>query len=185
MPKQIIDNTKSRMEKSIESLKNEYTSIRTGRASASILENVNAEYYGVPTPITQMASISIPEARQLVIKPYDKSILNDIEKAINAHDLGITPQNDGEVIRLSFPQLTEERRKEFVKKLHKIEEDGKVSIRNIRRDANDSLKKLEKAKEITEDELSGYLDEIQKVTDKFVDEIVKITKEKENDIMTV
>ncbi len=185
MPKQILDNTKSRMEKSIESLKSEYATIRTGRANSSILEQVTADYYGVPTPITQMASVSTPEARQLVIKPYDKSVLSDIEKAINAHDLGVSPQNDGEIIRLNFPQLTEERRKEFVKKLHKLEEEGKVSVRNIRRDANDALKKLEKAKEVTEDDLSGYLEDIQKVTDEFIEKIVKLTKEKESDIMTV
>ncbi len=185
MPKQILDNTKSRMEKSIESLKSEYATIRTGRANSSILEQVTADYYGVPTPITQMASVSTPEARQLVIKPYDKSVLSDIEKAINAHDLGVSPQNDGEIIRLNFPQLTEERRKEFVKKLHKLEEEGKVSVRNIRRDANDALKKLEKAKELTEDDLSGYLEDIQKVTDEFIEKIVKLTKEKESDIMTV
>ncbi len=185
MAQEILNSASERMDKSIESLKSEYANIRTGRASTAVLENITAEYYGVATPITQMASVSIPEARQLVIKPYDKSIIGDIEKAINAHDIGVNPQNDGEIIRLNFPQLTEERRKEYVKKLHKTEEEGKISIRNIRRDVNDAYKKMEKNKEITADELAIFLEEVQTLTDKYIEKITTITKEKEAEIMTV
>ena len=144
MPKQIIANTKERMDKAIQSYSRELASIRAGRANASLLDRISVDYYGAPTPINQLAGISVPEARLLVIQPYDKSILGDIEKAILKSDIGLNPSNDGSVIRLSIPMLTEERRKELVKNVKKESEEAKIAIRNIRRDGNDDLKKLEK-----------------------------------------
>jgi len=185
MPKQIIANAKDKMTKAIQSYTRELATIRAGRASASLLDRVTVEYYGAPTPVNQLAGITTPEARLLVIQPYDKSILSDIEKAILKSDLGLNPTNDGSVIRLAIPQLTEERRKELVKVIKKESEEAKVAIRNIRRDANDDLKKLEKNGEITEDELHGYTDDIQKLTDEHINKVDKITKEKEKEIMAV
>ncbi|MGJ7910684.1 ribosome recycling factor [Neobacillus sp. LXY-1] len=185
MAKQVIDSAKERMAKGIQAYSRELASIRAGRASASLLDRITVDYYGAPTPINQMAGISTPEARLLVIQPYDKTILNDIEKAILKSDLGLNPTNDGSVIRITIPQLTEERRKELVKLVKKESEEAKVAIRNIRRDANDELKKLEKNGEITEDAHRGYSDDIQKLTDDHINKIDQITKEKEKEIMEV
>ena len=185
MPKQVIEQTKDKMAKTIQVYTRELASIRAGRASASLLDKITVDYYGAPTPINQMAGISIPEARLLTIQPYDKSILGDIEKAIMKSDLGITPTNDGNLIRIAIPALTEERRKELVKQVKKESEDAKVAVRNVRRDANDDLKKLEKNGEITEDELRGFNDDIQKLTDNSIVKIEELVKEKEKEILTV
>jgi ribosome recycling factor len=185
MPKQVIANTKEKMKKAIQAFTRELATIRAGKASASLLDRVTVEYYGAPTPVNQLAGISTPEARLLVIQPYDKTILGDIEKAILKSDLGLNPSNDGSIIRISIPQLTEERRKELVKVIKKESEEAKVAIRNIRRDGNDELKKLEKNGEITEDALRGYSDDIQKVTDEHIAKIDQITKDKEKEIMEV
>ncbi len=185
MPTNVISNTKDRMTKGIQAYSRELASIRAGRASASLLDRINIEYYGAPTPVNQMASITTPEARLLVIQPYDKSILGAIEKAILKSDLGLNPSNDGSIIRISIPQLTEERRKELVKLVKKESEEAKIAIRNVRRDGNDELKKLEKNGEITEDALRGYSDDIQKVTDEYISKIDQITKDKEKEILEV
>jgi len=185
MAEQVISETKNKMEKAIQVYSRELASIRAGRASASLLDKLTIDYYGAPTPVNQMASISVPEARLLVIQPYDKSVLGDIEKAILKSDLGLTPSNDGSLIRLTIPQLTEERRKELVKVVKKEGEDAKIAIRNIRRDGNEELKKLEKNGEITEDDLRGYSDDIQKLTDDHIKKIDEITKEKEQEILAV
>ncbi|WP_223700206.1 ribosome recycling factor [Sutcliffiella deserti] len=185
MAKQVITQTKDRMEKAIQSYSRELASIRAGRASAALLDKVTVDYYGAPTPVNQLASINVPEARLLVVQPYDKSSLGDIEKAIIRADLGLNPSNDGSVIRISIPALTEERRKELVKVVKKSSEEAKVAIRNIRRDGNDDLKKLEKSGDITEDELRGYTDDIQKQTDNFIAKVETVTKEKEKEIMEV
>lgn len=173
------------MSKAISAYTRELSSIRAGRASASLLDRIVVDYYGAPTPVNQLASVSVPEARLLVIQPYDKSIVSDIEKAILKSDLGLTPNNDGTLIRLAIPALTEERRKELVKQVKKEAEVAKVGIRNIRRDANDELKKLEKNGEISEDDLRGYSDDVQKITDEHINKIDQITKTKEQDILEV
>ncbi|EQB95178.1 ribosome recycling factor [Geobacillus sp. A8] len=178
MAKQVIQQAKEKMDKAVQAFTRELASIRAGRANAGLLEKVTVDYYGVPTPINQLASISVPEARLLVIQPYDKSAIKEMEKAILASDLGLTPSNDGSVIRLVIPPLTEERRRELAKLVKKYSEDAKVAVRNIRRDANDELKKLEKNGEITEDELRSYTDEVQKLTDDHIAKIDAITKEK-------
>jgi ribosome recycling factor len=185
MPKQVIANTKEKMKKAIQAFTRELASVRAGRASASLLDRVTVDYYGAPTPVNQLAGISTPEARLLIIQPYDKTILGEIEKAILKSDLGLNPSNDGSIIRISIPQLTEERRKELVKVIKKESEEAKVAIRNIRRDGNDDLKKLEKNGEITEDALRGYSDDIQKITDEHIAKIDQITKDKEKEIMEV
>jgi ribosome recycling factor len=185
MPKQVISTTKDRMTKGIQSYTRELASIRAGRASASLLDRITVDYYGAPTPVNQLAGISTPEARLLVIQPYDKSILGAIEKAILKSDLGLNPSNDGLIIRMAIPQLTEERRKELVKVIKKESEEAKVAIRNIRREANDDLKKLEKNGEITEDEHRGYSNDIQKLTDEFIIKVDQITKDKEKEILEV
>lgn len=185
MPKQVISNTKEKMTKAIQAYTRELSTIRAGRASASLLDRVVVDYYGAPTPINQLASVSVPEARLLVIQPYDKTIVSEVEKAILKSDLGLTPSNDGTLIRLAVPALTEERRKELVKQVKKEAEAAKVAIRNIRRDANDDLKKLEKNGEISEDDLRGYSDDVQKMTDEHINKIDQITKTKEQDIMEV
>lgn len=183
MPNTILRDAEERMKKSLDALASDFAKLRTGRANASILDGITINYYGAPTPVNQIASIQVPEARLLVIKPYDKSVLGDVEKAISAADLGIQPQNDGQVIRLAFPQPTEERRKELAKDAGKFGEQAKVAIRNVRRDANDQLKKLEKDKAITEDELHSYLDDVQKLTDKYIEKVDVAVKEKEEEIL--
>ncbi|MDU6733171.1 MAG: ribosome recycling factor [Staphylococcus epidermidis] len=181
----IIKDTRARMQKSIDNLSKELANISAGRANSDLLNGVNVDYYGAPTPVQQLASINVPEARLLVISPYDKSSVADIEKAINAANLGVNPTSDGEVIRISVPALTEERRKELVKDVKKIGEDAKVSIRNIRRDVNDQLKKDEKNGDITEDDLRSQTDDVQKATDNSIKEIDQLVDDKEKDIMSV
>lgn len=185
MPEQIIKNLEEKMTKAITSLQREFASIRAGRASASVLDRLSVEYYGVPTPINQVAGISVPEPKMLVISPYEKSLLSDIEKAIQASDLGLNPANDGTVIRIVFPALTEERRKELAKQVGKESEGAKVAVRNVRRDAMDAIKKLEKNSEITEDDLKGYSNDIQKITDKYIAQVDSVTKEKQDELMGV
>lgn len=181
----IKQNVEERMQKTIAVLKTDLATIRTGVASPSLLDKVTVDYYGAPTPINQMANISVPEPRMLAIQPWDKSVTPQIEKAILKSDIGITPTSDGTVIRLVMPQLTQENRKDLVKRIKKKGEDAKVSIRNIRRDGNDDLKGLEKSKDITEDESKSAQDDIQKMTDKFVAEVEKVIDNKEKEIMTV
>lgn len=175
----------AKMTKTIESLKYEYTTIRTGRANAQMLDKIRVDYYGTPTPISQMAAISVPEARTLMINAWDKTSMAEIEKAIRNSDLGLNPSNDGQVIRISVPALTEERRKELAKKVHKVAEEFKVRLRNERRDANDELKKLEKDGELSADDLKKAQDEVQKITDKFIKEVDAVAVSKEKDIMAV
>ena len=176
---------KEKMGKSIDRLASEYTSIRAGRANPHILDKITVDYYGQPTNLQSVANISVSEARTLVIQPWEASLIKEIEKAIMVSDIGITPNNDGKVIRLSFPELTEERRKELVKDVKKKGEGAKVAIRNIRRDANDMIKKQQKANEISEDEQKDAEDEIQKMTDEFVAKIDTMVEDKSKEIMTV
>ncbi len=181
----VKDEMKQKMEKGIESLRRELSKVRTGRASTGMLDGISVDYFGTMTPIVQMATLSIPESRMITIQPWDVSAIDSIEKAILKSDLGLTPNNDGKLIRLSIPMLTEERRREMVKKAKKIAEDGKVSIRSSRRDANDMLKDLEKEKEISEDEHKRAHDEVQKITDEYIAKIDSIIKTKEADIMEI
>ncbi|GCL66681.1 MULTISPECIES: ribosome recycling factor [Veillonella] len=183
--KDLMLEQEQRMDKSIESLKHEFASIRTGRASVALLDKIMVDYYGSPTPINQVANISVPEPRMILVAPWDKSMIGAIEKAILQSDLGLNPGNDGTAIRLTIPQLTEERRKEIVKIVHKKAEDAKVAVRNIRRDANDVLKKEEKAKTITEDDVKDGLDQIQKLTDKKIKQIDDLKAVKEKDVLEV
>ena len=175
----------NKMDKTIDVFKQNLSEVRAGRANPAILNKVSVEYYGTPTPINQVAGISVPEARLIVIQPWDVSILKEIEKAILASDIGINPNNDGKVIRLSFPELTEERRKDLVKDIKKMAEESKVAIRAIRRDGIDKAKVMQKNSEITEDELRGAEDSIRKLTDKKIEEIDKILADKEKEIMNV
>ena len=181
----IKQDVEERMNKTIGVLRSDFQTIRTGKASPSLLDRIQVDYYGSPTPINQLANISTPEARMLVIQPWDKSAISAIEKAILKSDLGITPTSDGIVIRLVLPQLTQENRKDLVKRVKKKGEEAKVSVRNIRRDGNDELKALEKYKEITEDESKGAQESIQKLTDKFIAEVDKLVDNKEKEIMEV
>lgn len=176
---------KEKMEKSINSYAERLAEVRAGRANPSILNKVKIDYYGTPTPINQVAGVSVPEARLIVIQPWDASILKEIEKAILAADIGINPNNDGKVIRLAFPELNEERRKEIVKDIKKMAEEAKVVVRNARRDGIDEAKKLQKDGEITEDELKQAESEIQKITDKNIEEIDNILNKKEQEVMSV
>ena len=173
------------MSKAVDALKYQLTKIRTGRASANVLDGVTVDYYGSPTPVNQVGQVSTPEARLLQIQPFDKSMIAAIEKAILGANLGLTPSNDGNLIRIPFPALTEERRKEQVREIKKIGEDARIAVRNARRDQNDLVKKTEKAKEISEDESKKFQDEIQKITDKFIAEIDKIVETKEKELMSV
>ena len=173
------------MEKSLESLENEYTNIRAGRANPNILNKIKVDYYGIPTPLQQVGNISVPEARTIIITPWETSILKEIEKAIVCSDLGLNPNNDGKSIILNFPELTEERRKELVKDIKKKGENAKVAVRNIRRDANDFIKKQSKENDMSEDEQKDYEDKIQKLTDKFVEKIDSAVENKSKEIMTV
>ena len=176
-------DNESRMEKTVNSLKEEYNSIRTGRASASIFDKVRVDYYGTPTPLNQVGSISVPEARTIVISPFDKSLISAIEKAIQKAELGLNPSNDGKVIRIAIPPLTQERRKELVKQAKSVAENYRTTIRNIRRDGNDALKKQQKAGELTEDQLKQETDKLQKLTDKYIEEINTVYAAKEKEIM--
>ncbi len=175
--------SEERMEKTIASLKDSFNAIRTGRASQALFDKVRVDYYGTKSPLNQVATISIPEARTVMIQPFDKSLITEIEKAILTSDLGLNPSNDGKVIRIQIPALTQERRKDLVKQAKQIAENSRTSIRNIRRDGNDDLKKKQKAGEITEDELKTEEDKLQKLTDKYIAEINKIYETKEKEIM--
>lgn len=174
-----------KMDKSINALRNEFTSIRTGQANASLLDRVFVEYYGTRTPVTQVASVTVPEARMLVVQPWDKSLLKDIEKAILQSDLGLVPMNDGNLIRMAIPQLTEERRKDLVKIVNKKSEEAKVAVRNIRRDGNVFLKKEEKNSDVSKDIIKDTEDKIQKLTDKKIKEVEAVTDKKIKEIISV
>lgn len=175
----------NKMKKTCDALNSELAAIRAGRANTAVLNPITVSYYGVDTPIMQVASVSTPDPRSLVIQPWDGTLLKPIEKAILASDLGINPQNDGRVIRLNFPQLTEERRKELIKQVRKYGEQGKVAVRNIRRDAMDKIKAMKKKSELTEDDVKDYEKDLQNVTDKRCKEIDKLTAEKEKELLTV
>ena len=185
MGQQVLKSSNEKMEKAVAAYSRELATVRAGRANASVLDKVQVDYYGAPTPVVQLANITVPEARLLVIQPYDKTSIGDIEKAILKADLGLNPSNDGTVIRIAFPALTEERRRDLVKVVKKYAEEAKVAVRNVRRDGNDDLKKLEKAGEITEDDLRGSTEDIQKETDKYIAKVDEIAKNKEKEIMEV
>ena len=180
-----LNQFEEKMSKSVEALVSEYASIRAGRANPHILDKLNVDYYGTPTPFQQVANISVPEARMLQIQPWEASLIKEIEKAILNSDLGLVPNNDGKVVRITFPELTEDRRKELVKDIKKKAENAKVAVRNIRRDANDAFKKQNKANEISDDEAKQLEAEIQKLTDKYVAEIDDTMESKSKEIMTV
>lgn len=184
MVKEIISSAEGNMKKSVDVVRKEFASLRAGRATPSLLDKISVSYYGTPTPINQLANISVPEARMLVIQPWDKSAIPEIEKALMKSDIGITPSSDGTVIRLAVPQLTQERRVELVKVIKKKAEEGRVAIRNIRRDANESLKAKQK-NGAPEDEVKRGQDELQKLTDKYIKEIDETVKAKEQEIMQV
>ncbi|MBQ1890290.1 ribosome recycling factor [Selenomonas caprae] len=185
MIKDILASHEERMQKSIEALKREFATLRAGRATPSLLDKVTVDYYGAPTPVNQIAKVSVPEPRMIIIQPYEKSILHDIEVAIMKSDLGLSPNSDGTAIRLAIPALTQERRQELVKSVNKKAEEAKVAIRNVRRDGNDAIKKLEKAKEITEDDSKRGQESMQKLVDKYI-KLVDTTKDaKEKEVMEV
>lgn len=179
----MAETCEARMEKTIASLKDSFNTIRTGRANAAIFDKVRVDYYGTKSPLNQVATIAIPEARSVIITPFDKSLISEIEKSIQVADLGLNPSNDGKVIRIQIPALTAERRKELVKQAKTIAENSRTAIRNIRRDGNDDLKKQQKDGTLTEDGLKTETDKLQKLTDKFIDEINKIYEAKEKDIL--
>ncbi len=183
MIEDIYEDTRDRMSKSISALKNEMTRIRTGRASTSLLDGIRVDYYGTPTPLNQMSSVSIPESRLIMIQPWDVSVIKDIEKAILKSDLGLTPSSDGKLIRISIPPLTETRRKELVKMVAGLCEEFKIAVRNIRRDANDMLKSLKKEGDISEDDAFKAQDHVQKITDEHIEMIDKLYQEKEKEIL--
>ncbi|ARK30972.1 ribosome recycling factor [Halalkalibacter krulwichiae] len=185
MSQEVIKDAELRMEKAIEALTRELAKLRAGRATPSLLDRITVEYYGADTPLNQLATISVPEARSLLIQPFDKSSIANIERAIQMSDLGLTPSNDGQVIRITIPPLTEERRKDLVKLAKKAAEDAKVAVRNVRRDANDDLKKLQKDGEMTEDELRRSTDDVQKLTDKTIVKVDEVAEKKEKEIMEV
>jgi ribosome recycling factor len=185
MTADLFTDAERRMQKAIDALKQDLSALRTGRASAGLLERISVDYYGTPTPINQVASISVPEARLLVIQPWDKKLLSDIEKAIQKSDLGINPNNDGQVIRLNVPPMNEERRRDLVKSLHKKLDEHKVAVRNVRRDVQDKLRDREKKKEVSEDELKRSTERLQKLTDRFIEEMEKVGKSKELEILEV
>ncbi|MCR5702045.1 MAG: ribosome recycling factor [Lachnospiraceae bacterium] len=181
----MLKQFEEKMEKTIDSLENEFSNIRAGRANPNILNKIKVEYYGTPTPLQQVGNVSVPEARTILITPWEASLLKEIEKAILCSDLGLTPNNDGKSVILNFPELTEERRKELVKDIKKKGENAKVAVRNVRRDANDYFKKQLKASEISEDEEKEYEDKVQNLTDKFVERIDATVENKSKEIMTV
>ncbi|MDF2571578.1 MAG: frr [Sporomusa sp.] len=183
--KEIYSAHEDKMKKALENLRKEYGSLRAGRATPSLLEKVFVDYYGTPTPVNQVANISVPEPRMIIIQPWEKPMLNAIDKAIQKSDLGLMPNSDGVVIRLSIPQLTQERRAEIVKVIHKKAEEARVAIRNLRRDANDTIKKSEKDKTVSEDEAKKAQDDIQKLTDKYIKEVDQVMAGKEKEIMEV
>jgi len=180
-----LAETEALMKKAIEATQRSFNTIRTGRANTSLLDRVTVEYYGAPTPLRSLASINTPDASTIMIQPFDRSSLNTIEKAISMSDIGLTPNNDGSTIRLNIPPLTSDRRKELVKSVAKLAEEGRVSIRNVRRDAVDSVRKQSKSSEISEDEARDLQDQVQKLTDKYIARVDELLAEKEKDIMTV
>ena len=181
----VIKDVQHRMDSSIQSLHAHFKTLRTGRANAAMLDGIHVEYYGTPTPLAQAASIKVPEPALIVVEPWDKSMVGPIEKAIRNSDLGLNPASDGKVIRVPIPALTEERRKDLVKKAHQMAEEARTAIRQVRRDGNDKLKKMLKGHEISEDDEKRALDDIQKLTDKHIDEVANVLKHKEQDIMAV
>lgn len=181
----VFEKATTKMEKCLDSLERDFSTVRAGRANPNVLNNVLVDYYGTPTPLNQMAAVSVPEPRMLVVQPWDASALGDIEKAINVADIGINPQNDGKVIRLTFPQLTEEHRKTLVKDISKRGEEAKVAVRNVRRDVMDDIKKLKKDNEITEDEQKDGEKKLQDITDKYVKQVDEMTKKKETEILSI
>ena len=183
MKDEILSESRDKMTKSIEALKKEFRKIRTGRASTALLEGIKVDCYDTRMPLEQVASISVPESRLIIVQPWDQSVIGNIEKSILKSELGLTPMNDGKIIRIAIPPLTEERRKELAKLAKKMGEDSKVSIRNLRREANEMFKELKNEKEISEDELHKFLDDVQKITDEFVKEIDQVTAEKEKEIV--
>lgn len=185
MKDQIIRKLSDEMEKTLSGLDKSFHRVRTGRASVSLLDGIKVDYYGTPTPITQVASLSVPESRLIVIAPWDVAVIGAIEKAIQKSDLGLMPSNDGKVIRLAIPQLTEERRKELVKVVKKMAEEGKIKLRNARRDANEELKNAKKGNKLTEDELFAAQEEVQKITDRYIEKTDKILVAKEKEIMEI
>jgi ribosome recycling factor len=185
MQGEVIELARSEMEKSVEAFRHELTRVRTGRASTGLVEGLHVNYYGAKTPIRQVASLAAPEPRLIIITPYDKTALHEIEKAIQSSDLGLTPQNDGKIIRIPIPELTQERRKELVKHVKKIAEDHRVGVRNHRRDANDMLKDLHKEKKITDDDLRGAEAKVQQFTTDFIEKLDKVLAAKEAEIMEV
>lgn len=182
---EVLSEARAAMDKAVKALKKEMTRVRTGRASTSLLDDVRVEYYGVPTPLSQVATLSTPEARLITVQPWEKNLLPAIEKALFKADIGLTPSSDGQLIRLPVPALTEERRLEMVKLIKRMAEDAKVSVRNARRDANDNLKMLEKEKEITEDELKRSEKDVQQLTDEFISTIDSVVQNKEREVMEV
>lgn len=181
----VFTKAKEKMEKCLDALNRDYKAVRAGRANPAILDRVTVDYYGTPTPINQMAAISVPEPRMLMIQPWDASTLKDIEKAINTAEIGINPSNDGKVIRLVFPALTEERRKELVKDISKRGEEAKVAVRNVRRDAMDDIKKLKKYNEITEDDQKNGEKKLQDITDSYIKQVEEMVKKKEDEVLSI
>jgi len=181
----VIAKSDTGMEKAVEALKKELNKVRTGRASTALLDDIRVDYYGTPTPLNQIGTLSVPEARLITIQPWEKHLVPEIEKAIHKSDLGLNPSSDGQLIRIAIPALTEERRKEMVKLVKRMGEDAKVSVRNVRREANEKLKKLEKDKEISEDELKRGEKEIQDLTDSFVGKVDEVVAKKENEVMEI
>ncbi len=181
----VKSNANAGMKKALEAFKRDLSKVRTGRASLSVLDDVRVDYYGTPTPLNQVGTMAVPEPRLITIQPWEKNLIGEIEKAILKADLGLNPSSDGQVVRLVFPPLTEERRKEMVKQVKRMGEDAKVAVRNVRRDANDTLKKLEKDKEITEDDLKRGEKEVQDVTDDYVARVDQVIAEKEKDLMEI
>jgi len=182
---ELIKDAERRMQKAVETAQHDYSTIRTGRANPLILENIKVDYYGTPTPLNQLAGISVPEPRQLIVTPWDKTVINTILKAIQSSDIGLTPMSDGNIIRLNVPALNEERRRELIKQLNKKAEEHKVAVRNVRRDANEHIKAQQKSSEITEDDAKREQDETQKLTDKYITEIDKLTAAKEVELKEV
>jgi ribosome recycling factor len=185
MNAQVLDAVKKEMEHTVDAMRKELAKVRTGRASTSLIEGIIVEYYGARTPLNQLAALSAPEPRLLVVQPYDRSVMQAIEKAILQSDLGLTPINDGKVIRVPIPELTEERRKALVRHIRKVAEDYRVSARNHRRDANERLKKMQKEKQISEDEARATQERVQKLTDEYIEKLDKVLKAKEDELMAV
>ncbi len=185
MLNELFKDMDHRMLQAVEHVRTEFAGLRTGRASTALVESIKVPYYGTPTPLNQVANISVPEARLIVVQPWDKNLVAEVEKAIMSADLGLNPVSDGGVMRIPIPALTEERRKDLVRHVHKLAEEGRVSIRNVRRDANDQIKKGEKEHEISEDNSKRAMDNVQEMTDKFIVQIDEIAKNKEEEIMTI